>query len=251
MASSGLSSLLESTRSNSCKSTFIVKTSLRSCFAIPGGLLRDSPPGNCDPGVQFASQVNARGFSLIETALALAIIAFAFVGLMGLLPTGLTNFRSAMDRTIGAQIFQKVLTDAEQADFDLMFAQGKSADGEFFEFPVRYFDDQGIEVVPESVGKLSATEAARVVYHVHIRGSAPGVANVAGHSNSRFTSLPAATGRIRFNPRAMTFLTIQIADNPSNRALPVNNRSLWESSAALPMATYTAVVARNGSPRKI
>ncbi len=188
------------------------------------------------------------GFSLVEVVLALAIVAFAFVGLMGLLPTGLSNFRAAMDRTMGGQIFQRVLTDAEQADFDTLLATSKGS-GEFFEFPIRYFDEQGVEVVPAAAAALSPSEASRVIYHVHIRGSVPGLANAASHTNSRFTSLPSEEGHTRFNPRATTFLTIQIANNPANQTLTVNASSLWESKTVA-MTNYTAVVARNGNPKK-
>ena len=40
---------------------------------------------------------HSRGFSLVEVALALGIVAFAFVSLFGLLPVGLGVFRSAID----------------------------------------------------------------------------------------------------------------------------------------------------------
>lgn len=40
---------------------------------------------------------HSRGFSLVEVALALGIVAFAFVSLFGLLPVGLGVFRTAID----------------------------------------------------------------------------------------------------------------------------------------------------------
>ena len=39
------------------------------------------------------------GFSLIEVTLAIGIIAFAFVALFGLLPTGMQTFRASVDTT--------------------------------------------------------------------------------------------------------------------------------------------------------
>src|SRR6185295_16320098 len=59
-----------------------------------------------------------RGFSLVELAIALGILAVAVIGLMALMPTGMSQARNAMDITITAQIAQRILSDAEQADFD-------------------------------------------------------------------------------------------------------------------------------------
>lgn len=47
-------------------------------------------------------------FTLIETALALGIVAFALVPVMGLLPIGLQTSRNASDLTISAQIAQRL-----------------------------------------------------------------------------------------------------------------------------------------------
>lgn len=218
-------------------------------YTVPFRPAKFPPSCSRSKGNPLRAPTGESGFSLVEVVLALTIVAFAFVGLMGLLPTGLGNFRSAVDRTMSGQIFQRVLTDAEQADFDTVLAQGASKGGEFFEFPIRYFDEQGVEVVPASPGNLSAAEAARVIYHVHIRGSVPGVANVSAHNNARFTSLPASPEHTRFNPRTSSFLTIQIASNPQNRNLAVNDRALWDPADA-PMTNYTAIIARNGSPKK-
>ena len=74
-------------------------------------------------------QTPLQAFSLIETALALGIVAFAFVGLMGLLPAGLGTFRTAIDTTVSAQIVQRIVSDAEQSDFDALSSNSASSDG--------------------------------------------------------------------------------------------------------------------------
>ena len=52
------------------------------------------PPAN----PSFAQKSShSHGFSLVEVALALGIVAFAFVSLFGLLPAGLSTFRNAID----------------------------------------------------------------------------------------------------------------------------------------------------------
>src|SRR5262245_57704689 len=61
-----------------------------------------------------------RGFSLVEVGIAVALIGLVAVGLMGLLPTGMKSFSRAMDITVTAQIGERILHDAEQAEFDAL-----------------------------------------------------------------------------------------------------------------------------------
>jgi uncharacterized protein (TIGR02598 family) len=181
------------------------------------------------------------GFSLVEVAAALAIVTFSLVGVIGVVPVGLNTFREAIDTTVGAQIGQRVITDAEQTDFDLLIAGAEESDADFFVLPVRYFDEQGSEVL------LSEPHAPlRVTYQVRVRGSHPGPADPAT-SDGGFTSLP---GETRFHPRDSIFLTVQVASRPSVSALPVDRtRQLWKRAAA-PISTYRAVVTRNGTRKR-
>lgn len=196
-------------------------------MSLPGTKIRPSTRPAC-------------AFSLVETALALGIVAFALTALVALLPGGLTQFREAMDTSIGAQIFQRVVTDVEQADFDTLLGSGRAASGGFFALPTRHFDDQGSEV--------TATDAARIVYHARVRVSPPGPAAVQD-GKKEFTSLPAGLGEVRFAPRDAVFLTVQIANYPVAKELPVGPDALWLRTAAqsaLRVLTYSAVVTRNG-----
>jgi uncharacterized protein (TIGR02598 family) len=181
-------------------------------------------------------------FSLVETVLALGIVAFAFVGLMGMLPAGLQTFRKAVDTTVGAQIAQRVVGDAQQTDFDVLVPS--SITGDFYVLPVRYFDDQGNEIVVPGGGALTADQALRALYHVRVRGSKP---------DGDFTSLPQVKGA-RHHPRDSTFLTIQIANNPANKTLTVDTKQLWDVAAAnkvgVPIMMQSAVVTRNGTKKK-
>jgi uncharacterized protein (TIGR02598 family) len=58
-----------------------------------------------------------KGFTLTEVVLALGIIAFAFIPVLGLLPLGLDTSRQAIDTTVEAQIVQSLSSKALQADF--------------------------------------------------------------------------------------------------------------------------------------
>jgi uncharacterized protein (TIGR02598 family) len=201
--------------------------------------------------MSYRSHAARAAFSLVEVALAVGIVAFAFVSLMALLPVGLSHFRAAIDLSVGAQIFQHVVGDAEQEDFERLTTTTATATGDFFVLPTRYFDDQGGEVVLRTPGTPSADEAAQIVYQVRVRGSRPGPDAVATQGAEVFTSLPASPGALRFNLRDATFLTIQIAHLPGGGTLPVDARLLWKvpASRSLPLATYSAVVTRNGFSR--
>jgi uncharacterized protein (TIGR02598 family) len=59
----------------------------------------------------------SRGFSLIEVTIALGVVSFALIALFGLLPTGLTTFRSSIDRSIASQIAQNIISQARQTEF--------------------------------------------------------------------------------------------------------------------------------------
>jgi len=72
----------------------------------------------------------------VEFVLAIGVVSFAFVGLLGLLPVGLNNFGAALDTSVRSQIAQRFISDAEQTDFDTL--QNQAA-------VVRYFDDEGTE----------------------------------------------------------------------------------------------------------
>jgi uncharacterized protein (TIGR02598 family) len=181
-------------------------------------------------------------FSLVEIAAAIGIMAFAFVALMGLLPACLGNFRSAMDATIGAQIAQRVITDAEQTDFDLLLAAAGKESGDFFTLPVRYFDEQAAEVLPEA-----ADAEMKAIYRVLVRGSLPGPRDQS--TGAGFTSLPAEPGSPRFRPRDSIFLTVQVAHRPGLDAMPLGADQLWPRGAA-PMTTYRTVITRNGYTAK-
>lgn len=51
-----------------------------------------------------------RGFSLVEVVIALGVIAFAIVAILGVVPTGLRTSAGAQDETRAAQLAQAVLS---------------------------------------------------------------------------------------------------------------------------------------------
>jgi len=50
----------------------------------------------------------SRGFTLIEVVISLGVVALGFVGVMGLLPVGLSTFKQAKANTVESQIVQGI-----------------------------------------------------------------------------------------------------------------------------------------------
>ncbi|MDR1191321.1 MAG: Verru_Chthon cassette protein B [Verrucomicrobiales bacterium] len=81
-----------------------------------------------------------RAFSLVEMAIAMGIVGFAMVALLGLLPAGLRVARDTMDLTVRSQIVQLISNDLQLTDYDKL--------GDWSEQEL-YFNLQGL---PESDG---------------------------------------------------------------------------------------------------
>ena len=135
---------------------------------------------------QTSVRRRARGaFSLVEVALALGIVSFAFVGLFGLLPAGLSIFRQAMDNSVGSQIVQRLVNEAQQTDFPTLTAAATA---------LRYFDEQGNEV----------TAANDSIYTAEVSVKAK-------------TKVPSATDR---ETESLATVKIRLANNPGHKTSP-------------------------------
>jgi uncharacterized protein (TIGR02598 family) len=192
-----------------------------------------------------------RGFSLVEIALAVAVLAVALVGLLALMPSGVGNFRKAMDTSTTAQIAQRILQDAEQAEFDALVdmphlppdPNGTSYCPERFSFRApkvnapawRFFDESGGEIRPASTdGKLSVSERRLMVYQVNTRI----------RPRAELPTINESTGHV-------AQLTVQVARNPGGIELPLERDSkvpehnLIKSGISVPVFTYCALIGRN------
>jgi uncharacterized protein (TIGR02598 family) len=79
------------------------------------------------------------GFSLVEITIAIGIIAFAFVALIGVLPVGLNTYRNAIDTANESWIVQGLssmvqVTTWDKVVNDLSFEKGGN---------IYYFDEEG------------------------------------------------------------------------------------------------------------
>jgi type II secretory pathway pseudopilin PulG len=198
-------------------------------------------------------------FSLVEVALAIAVLSFAVIGILSLMAGGMGNYRKVMDTTIAAQIAQRLINDAEQASYKELTdisGQASSADvakmekeGKTFSFRApritstglsafRFFDESGKEIVPKDATRLSPKESLNIVYWV----------------NTRVTPRP----RI---PRAdnkgteVALLTIEIACNSNGLDLSqtqyiekTNSSPQWnllKAPAGIRVLTYSALIGRS------
>ena len=79
-----------------------------------------------------------RAFSLIEITLAIGIIAFAFVGLFGLLPTGLQIFRNSVDVANETWIMQNLNSMVQVTEWPQIVSNLGQPNGDIY-----YFDEEG------------------------------------------------------------------------------------------------------------
>ncbi len=206
------------------------------------------------------SKSKSAGFSLVEVALAIGIVAFAFVALLSLLPAGLTTFRRALDISICTQIAQRIVSEAQQADFDVLTDKENlpaSAPGRDYSFRmhrpgttevwVRYFDEQGNEIVPSKPPTLSTEESLRVIYAVNIR-VIPRVTLPTQKDGFPLARLAKEAGNL-------ALVTVQVARNPSGIELKVSDaepsdslspeRNLWLPKGGVDVFTYSSYLGKN------
>jgi len=147
---------------------------------------------------------DCRGFSLVEVILSIGVVSFAFLAMFGLMPAGLVIFRQAIDNSLGSQIVQRIVGEAQQTDYPTLIASGVAQ---------RYFDDQGNEVASDK-DYLYVAEVSVVAPTELLNASVPPSDSLATvtiklANNPGHLSLPfASTSRIAF-----TVYTALIAKN--------------------------------------
>lgn len=207
------------------------------------------------PPRKFIARRRQSGFSLVEVVLAVGVISFAFVAILGLLPAGLTQFRQAMDNSVASQIAQRIIMDAQQSDFDVLIdsahhpqgsvdpirARSYSASDTAKSSPlyIRYFDEQGNEIIPQSMTP-SAKEAVAIVYHVNTRIT-PGT-SLPGSAPSNSADLGTSGAGV-----GLATVLVQVAFNPSGKTLAIDSNLMFNTTVekGLPVRNYSAQIGRN------
>ncbi|MEQ1859900.1 MAG: hypothetical protein ABMA13_08190 [Chthoniobacteraceae bacterium] len=207
-------------------------------------------------------------FSLVEVALAIAVVSFAVIGILSLLSSGLGNYRQVMDTTVCAQIAQRVINDAGQADFNVLTdATNKNTiketadaakESRVFSFRApssdkpsfRYFDDQGNEIIAkEKDGKLKPEQRTQAVYWVNVRIIPRAFLP---RADGKATELAQLTVEIACNANVIdlsdtkAFFVTEKKDPRYNLFKPPGQDKEKNIPAGIRVLTYSAYVGRNG-----
>ncbi len=91
-----------------------------------------------------AGWTRVRGFSLVEVAIALGVVAFSLTTVLALLPSVLKSMRESIDQTLESQIGQQIASDVLQTPFRDVGAMTK------------YYDSEGFAVAAESDAVFTA-----------------------------------------------------------------------------------------------
>lgn len=102
---------------------------------------RDLDRVSSEPPAGMKRGATSGGFSLVEVVIAIGVIAFAFIPMVGMLPMGLNLSRQAIDTTVQAQIAQELTAEVQQTDFSRLADLGATSVANPY-----YFDDQGNKV---------------------------------------------------------------------------------------------------------
>lgn len=137
-------------------------------------------------------------------------MGFALVSLIGLLPVGLSTFRNAADNSACTQIAQRLLGEAQQTDFDRLILTPQT---------LRYFDDQGSELLP--------AKKSQAIYYTNL-------------VVTQSTTLPGSSPN-----QNLATVFLQIANNPGGRAITTGGDYHWTAPAGMAISCYAANVARN------
>lgn len=99
-----------------CKFLFAIHHGRRHTFVVINAIDR----------YQHCIRAATRGFSLIELTIALGIVGFAVVSIIGLLPIGLKAFQDAARLNVEAEIVQQITREVEATPFAQLTDYGSS-----------------------------------------------------------------------------------------------------------------------------
>lgn len=84
-------------------------------------------------------------FSLVEMVISLGIVSFAMLGIFGMIPVGLSNFRTAQQLTVESSIVQGIASELQRTDAANLVSESL------------YFDEQGRAVAGSGDSMLTYT----------------------------------------------------------------------------------------------
>jgi uncharacterized protein (TIGR02598 family) len=127
------------------------------------------------------------GFSLVEVSVALGIVSFAVIAILGLIPSGLNTLKDSNGETVRAQIVRSIAASALTANFSSLNASVN-------------FDNDGQPLLPTDTATYPR-------YTVNATTNAP---SFPGSTSGNFTG-------------SLTALRIQIVLKPASSAMGTTN----------------------------
>jgi uncharacterized protein (TIGR02598 family) len=169
------------------------------------------------------------GFSLVETAVAIGVIAVAMTTVLGTWPGGQSMLRSAGDATITAQIAQRVAAEVRQTDFpEMLRIAGVDGPAPTGTLPRRYFSQTGREVALDDPSRA---------YEVLARVSHTGQFPMQSAGNAR-----------RWDSQGNIVLAIEIVVAPAGVQAPVGASGLVDRTKfRRPVHSYPFFVGGNAA----
>ena len=129
------------------------------------------------------------GFSLVEVVMAIGILSFAMVPLVGMLPTGLNTFRNSIDRSVSTQIAQRIISEARQTGFTNLSSLQVN----------RYFTDEGDATTETSPNRIYVARTD-VITQVAVPGTGTTFSNASlAQVRVRVANSPAGSGAAATN----------------------------------------------------
>ena len=122
-----------------------------------------SPQSEADSAEMRRGSTTRGAFSLIEVTLAIGIIAFAFVALLGLLPNGMQVFRDAIDSSNETWIMQGLNSMVQTTNFSDLGSLGSGSAGTG-SGDVYYYDEEGRQTDTELRPSSDPQVQARRLY---------------------------------------------------------------------------------------
>jgi len=114
-------------------------------------------------------KLSSQGFSLVEVILALGIVSFAIVTLLGLLATGISGLHQSMETSAMAQLAQSLTSEVQMLDYSDVTNSSSTFLQSFS--PARYYDMNGQQI---TTNVSSATYVATLTNSA-LTNSVPGV----------------------------------------------------------------------------
>jgi uncharacterized protein (TIGR02598 family) len=108
-----------------------------------------------------------QAFSLVEVTIAMGIASFAVIGVMSLVPSGLTTLRASVDASAASRILRTVASEARQANnFDGLAST------------TNFFDDNGLKLDVANRTQSIYSAEMRVLPSALVPGASSGNANL-------------------------------------------------------------------------